>query len=380
MRRAATSSEESTNTALPASEGRLRSPHGTVGLVYDYPFGLQGVIRCRNQSGMIVIERNGEDLVVAENWFDPAIEDDPWIVYHATSSVFEANIDSDGLCPASSIKFDEAIRLACSFFINTDFTGSAGSNCGYLELVGLGLPRIHGKSPPHLYFSLYPQRSPTYLMPDFCGGELMGGLARAIPAICQFAHDSDAIDMHFEQLQDLCIREVRAGCAPSVRVVRVNKDWARSVADQLAVFNIDLAAMRTAHSHGVLYAVQVNRELLVDAKYSSMDGLRICKEISPLQIVAKLRISNATVFSMNNLGWDPGRYSLTNRWRDSGELATYLDGKPQSFDDESLQQLSERLKRGLLDPQAGQDVTLELARQYGTEGVRKWADGPARML
>jgi hypothetical protein len=326
---------------------------------------------------MMVIERDGEDLVVAENWFDPAIEDDPWIVYHATSSVFEANIDSDGLCPAASIKFDEAVRLACSFFINTEFTGH---DCGYLELVGFGLPRIRRDSPPHLYFSLFPQRSPIYLMPDFCGGELARGLARAIPAICQFAHDSDAIDKHFEEMQDLCIREVRSGCVPSVRVVRVNKDWARSVADQLAVFNADLAAVRTAHSHGVLYAVRVNRELLEDARYSWMDGLRSYKKIGPLQIVAKLRVSNETVFSNNNSGWDKSRYSFKNRWRDSAELASYLDGKPQSIDDEPLQQLSERLKGELLDPQAGQDVTLELARQYGTEGVKKWAEVPARTL
>lgn len=322
---------------------------------------------------MNTTEKSALELLHSHHWFDSAIESNPWIVYHATSSINEESIDTHGLHPTTAYRFANAALLAAKFFVNTGWTGFPGEDSGYLVLRSFSLERSHPSAGTPIYFALYPQRPYLYLKKDFCGGETAHALARAIPAIIKFASDDTAIDKHLNQLEECAIKKIKAGIPPAFRVFNPSREWMRNQAQQLEPFLEQLNHLRAAHRCGVLYAVRLHPADVDPATYSWSDGLRIHRNISPTQIVAKMRIFNEDALTVigcldnNAPPIDFDNAAQTARFNDSA-LVQSVRPPPITAPDR------ETLFAQLLDPAAGHDITWDLVRDYGNNYLRTWAD------
>ena len=310
---------------------------------------------------MNVMKLHAKELRSKVTWFDATIERDPWIVYHGTSSANEETIDASGL-QAGENTFAEAAVRACRFFESLDWEGPSRKNCGYSVLHAYSLHRLSGQRDKPVFCALYPQRTQIYLWSDFCGGETAYALRKAIPAIREFASDEAAQERHFNQTYEKFAKNARSGLLPSERVIRPNKKWIRAQADFLGSVEKELNAMVERHAFGVLYALRLTPSDIVGAWYSWVDGLRIYKPIPATRIVAKLQIEGAELLYENN-----SSESLldSNSWREESELVKCVRcGSPVPEERVSRQKLR--------DPDAGEDITLEVVREHGTQAVKEW--------
>lgn len=321
---------------------------------------------------MKIYEKSSRQLLHSKVWFNKSIESNPWVVYHATSSVNEDSIDIHGFIKSRSSLFGEAALVAVKFFLNTDWWDSC-LDSGRSTLEGFSIDRSSPESGTPLYFALYPQSPYLYLLRDFCGGESAHALARAIPAILKFASDDHAISDHHNQLVEQALKKIRTGVPPIHRVFLCRKDWIRDQAEKLSRSLHLLSEIRAKHLHGVLYAVRLESDDVNPATYSGSDGLRIYKDIGPDRLVAKIRVS------------DPEELSVLSGMEIDSPPINFDTGERVSADENTSPLLNairdpccdlptaQDMKDELLDANSGEDITWDLILKYGNEYLRSWA-------
>ena len=321
---------------------------------------------------MKIFRKSGRELVSSPVWFSESIESDPWVAYHATSSVHAESIDAVGLSSSQSGGLADAAVQAAEFFVSTGWSGFTSKDCGSVALLGCSLQRSHAEGGRPLFLALYPQRPWLYLKSDFCGGESAHALARAIPAINEFAFNDAELDAHFRGLEQRCIARVQRGQLPLYRVIEPNKNWIRAQAVKLLPALSSLNTLRSQHRHGVLYAVRLERSDLNPSRYEWGDGLRVFKDVPRERFVAKLEVSgedDLQVLSMMEEEAPPIDFDSLNFWRSEGTIAQAAANAPMPPDPDGAD-----LKRRMVNRDAGPDITLQLAREHGTADVCNWAE------
>lgn len=108
-----------------------------------------------------------------ESLFPQAITSDSWILYHATSSIAEERIDTEGLIPSAD--HDAMLIKLIKVFRAMNWAGENGA--GYPVLKGFLLQRA---SLPNLYFRESSTRSLLYAKRDFAGGETARAMYHAL--------------------------------------------------------------------------------------------------------------------------------------------------------------------------------------------------------
>ena len=311
---------------------------------------------------MLTFQRDGAALALQRIWFSEAIEDDPWVAFHATSSVNESSIDQRGLSVRSN-RWTAAALNAARIMANAQWDGP-----GYLELAGFGAADL-AKAKRPVYLALYPQRPVRYLTRNLSGGEFASGLAEAIPALLTFIDNESAFDMHFQRLRDSCIACAAAGRLPPRRVLRPNREWFRNQATPLRNALVPLMAARAGHTHGVLYAVRLEHRDVVDGTYSGGEGLGVHHDILASQLVGKLVISGEDALASTVIS-ESATYFL--RHRDRGRRSAIAEIVTRAAAQRTTIPHAEGA-RDLLTEDAGEDETPQLLLLHGTVAVRNYA-------
>ena len=146
---------------------------------------------------------NLPDAIARGCFFPPEISDDPWIVYHGTSSVSEAAIESNGLSWQPGTYSREEVAAVCNVYRSMNWAGLGTGGFGVLHSFTSGDFRLGTRKP--IYLAETSLRSATFALRDFAGGETSRGLRIALHELRQLLTDLAVYDAHMDDQRRSCL-------------------------------------------------------------------------------------------------------------------------------------------------------------------------------
>ena len=307
---------------------------------------------------MRIFAEDAKALSEKQNWFPPEIENDPQVVYHGTSSVFEEQIDRDGI-QCGSTHLDEAALLCCTVIKTTEWYEDSATT----SLTAYSIPRIGREAP--FFCGLYPQKTFLYTSREFAGGETARALRRIIPRLGVVAFENpDFFEQRFENDRQKCINKAKTGSFTQDKVLKVNLSWLKEKVIELKKILPGLVNIYERHRYGVVYALKLESEDVPAVAYDCIGGLMIYRPIPIYKCVAKLIVHGEHCHgSDSNQDWEQ-----QNFWREQGELVKLL----ASSGYRSSGQLSIDASQ-LFDPDGAEDTRFQIMIEHGNEMLRNFA-------
>ena len=264
------------------------------------------------------------ELQECETLFESDIDQDPWVQYHATSSVYEERIDAEGLQWTSNV-FSAADGLdVIRVFRSMNWGGTHKG--GYVVLGSFSLADFQGEDFKPIYFRENSLHSLPYATRNFAGGETARALRYAIRDLESYLAEKSVRDQHLHKQRHNAI-SLASGSAVPGRVVRVNLNWLEEKIEQFRPLRERCDALKENYEYGVVYAVRFARKDIPALSYSSSMGLRCDAPIPPEKIVGKVRIF---IDDVNLLRGNGAELYLKNRWRHedpNGLLAALVEAE-----------------------------------------------------
>ncbi len=320
-----------------------------------------------------------KELRACETLFPLEIDRDPWVQYHATSSINEDQIDAEGLKWSPAICSAADVLDLVLVYRSMNWCGKHTG--GYVALDSFSVSGdFQGNETKPIYFREFSLRSLMYAQREFAGGESARGIRYALRDLDRYLADEAVRDEHYQYQRREAIGLASSGALPP-RVMRVDLDRLKRQVERFADLRERCEGCQQSHRHGVVYAVRFTPEDIPSLNYSSSMGIRCYKPIGRQQIVGKVRVlaDDSPVPAGNN-----GDIVWKNHWRreDPSGLLVALenaekDGK--SFPTAAPDMVFRHRRQNLLDPAAGIDESEEIARVHGSpqlaEFVRQHRQG-----
>ncbi len=309
----------------------------------------------------------GLELQECETLFESDIDQDPWVQYHATSSLYEEQIDTEGLQWTGNIFSAADILDVVRVFRSINWCGVHTG--GYAVLGPFSLADFQGEDFKPIYFREYSLRSLLYAERDFAGGETARALRYAIRDLECYLAEESVRDKHLYEQRRSAISLVSQSAVPG-RVVRVNLNWLEEKIKRLRPLRERCDALKEKYEHGVVYAVRFTRKAIPILSYSSSMGLRCYAPIPCEKVVGKVRVFIDDL----RLSWDKAaEFDEKNRWRyedPNGLLAVLAEAEKNGESYQSPELAHEG--PSLIDLSCGVDESEEIALTHGGAVLAKY--------
>jgi len=215
----------------------------------------------------IVVELTAEELIGCEALFPPEIENDRWVLYHATSSVAEQQVDSEGLKWKSTTYSRSDIGQLVSIFQSMNWNG--------IHLAGMPVlvpftqnGDFGSEDRKPIYFDIDGRAAaPYYTTRDCAGGET----ARAV------RYAMADLELY---LEDESVRNQPP----------VDLDWLRDSIAALSDLRKRCFDIQETYKYGIVYAVRFVPDDLESLTYHDSMGIRCFRELPADRIVGKARL------------------------------------------------------------------------------------------
>jgi hypothetical protein len=281
-----------------------------------------------------------------------------WIAFHGTSSVNESEIDHTGI-GESQIFTEEEITNLVSIYQSINWYGRSWG--GFNVLAAFTWQRTIGLRIRPIYLSDYPERCLLYSTKDFAGGETARAIRHAIEDLADYLTNDELRKDHYNSQRYQCEDLVSKGANPTP-VIQVNLDWLRSKLADLESLRNKASEIRYQHRWGIVYAIRFSPADLQWLESGGSEGIQYFGVIPPGKIAAKARVYNLTEEiamrrkqSADRLLLESGRYftGLRTSVKKAGLQTAQMASPLNLFD------------RRTMDPQAGVDVSAQIATQLG---------------
>jgi hypothetical protein len=179
---------------------------------------ITSLVRYHSEAMIECTDYDYDQIILTEELFSSRVATDPWVLYHATSSLAEAEIESKGFAgKASSVTAEDVIQLA-TLYRRINWTGIHSD--AYSALASFTLGR-HRYPSPHTWFRESSMRSLIYAERKFAGGEWVMSFCRAFDDLLEFLGSAEIRANHLREQVRVCKELVEIGGAPS-RVIKVD--------------------------------------------------------------------------------------------------------------------------------------------------------------
>jgi hypothetical protein len=319
---------------------------------------------------MKVFDFTAEQLEKCRTLFPSNIDQDPWVFYHATSSVAEAAIESEGLVWRPGVYSKSDLQTVARIYKGMDWCGE--NTDGYAVLAGFSLSVDFDKNMTKpVYLSEYSTRPLEYASRSFAGGETARAVRIALEDLYSYLGSTELRREHYERQRRRCIRLVRRGDLPC-RVIKVNIEWLGSRLQDLKTLEEACEQLLRRYEYGLVYAVKFNQSDLSSLEFSKIWGLRCFAHLPLERLLAKARLhcGDAELNSQNDE--DARRW---NNWRmehpDGLLVALFQYQKEHGESQQQPLSMAPLLRQPeeFRDPSAGQNEGIEIALRHGTAAV-----------
>jgi hypothetical protein len=193
-------------------------------------------------------------LSEAGRFFPPDISNDSWVAYHGTCSLFEADIDRDGLRWTQGVCSLQEVEEIVRIFRSMNWEGVSGG--GFPVLAGFTLDHDFqwGNTKP-LFFAETSGGAAGFASPDFAGGETARAIRYAMRDLRLYLDDDRVRSEHYENQRRWCVEVLQQNGLPS-RVIRVDLNWLCDQLRELEQLTNDCQSLQTSYTHGVVYAAR----------------------------------------------------------------------------------------------------------------------------
>jgi hypothetical protein len=239
--------------------------------------------------------------------FPVEIDDDPWMLFHGTSSAYESAIESDGLSGGAGPFGEAAISLVTGVFERLGwFPWNAG---GYAPLKSfsqgfdlMGGPGLTERRSP-LFLAETSHQAALYASDDFLGGEKVRGIRNAIEDARRVLFEPEATAQFLGEYG--VDRQARLGDSWGFDSGDEAIAWLSDQWEALTAFQPEIQAVRGDGMTGIVYAVKVPRHEITRLAYSGTMGVMAEDVLPPAWVVAKSRIPRSLVVSPDRDLMDP---------------------------------------------------------------------------
>lgn len=304
---------------------------------------------------MDTFEYSFEQVEARDALFPPEIEDDGWILYHATTSIAELDVDRNGLRRSHST-FDCDVLKVVNIFRAMNWAGL--SNAGYPVLRGFSFHRGDA-----LYFREFSTRSLVYAERDFVGGESARGLHYALADLKDYLERAEIRKAHYDAQAVHCRDLVERGGAPT-HVIRVDLGWLRSHLVPFDSLAESISNLRNNYRYGLVYAVRFDASDLPFLANNGGSGIAYCKDVPFSRFEAKARVHleghtlSMKPFSIERFEKIEARSGVVNSLRGSARTGR------------TAEEFADRERDCHVREFAGTDDAIEIAVRYGTADVK----------
>ncbi len=227
--------------------------------------------------------------------FPDEIENDPWVVYHGTSNIFEPNIDEYGFQWESSMATKEEVSNVVDIFTEMNWGGNDRGALAVLKPFSLEHDFALGNSKP-IYFAESSYRAMLYATHDFAGGETARALRKCIYELETYLHDQNIrdADMEYKMMEynQLLSLNAKAGMRPA----EIDLKWLESKVEKLSELKNRCANVHLQSEYGVVYAVKFTQKDIDEKSnfdYHASMGLKVFSRIPREKIVGKIYIPHS---------------------------------------------------------------------------------------
>lgn len=243
--------------------------------------------------------------------FPDTICDDPWILYHGTSSEAETQIENEGFFWAKNKISKSDIEMVVQIYRRMNWSGIDGGGFAVLEPFSL-MHDFAEKSDKRIFFAETSCRALLYATHDFAGGETARALRKAIIDLERYQSSHGVREEHFNMLRYELKQTGAKGSHPPVP----DSDWLQSELKKIERIRQLCWEPYDSYRYGLVYAVKLCIKDCQGLTHHKSMGIIASEVISPDKIVAKIVIP-------------PNVES--NRFRDDNRRINILVDKPGIF-------------------------------------------------
>lgn len=246
--------------------------------------------------------------------FPKEIYNDSSVLYHGTSNINEAEIESVGITPSKQLFSKEDIFSVIKSFINMGWHGSdTGAFNVLLSYSKWDYSRTEGNP---IFFHYDPTKCLTYAEKDFIGGEktrsirkcgrdlkkMLSNTSVYEKYIADFTQWGSSMSSYGQQL-GISRDEIRIHTLEEIEIIynRHQHLWIRS------------EEIVERHKYGVIYAVKFNQQSAKDLRNGNGMGILSFSDILPDQILDKIIVDDH-IQKSRRIGDDIEKF---RKWLDS---------------------------------------------------------------
>jgi hypothetical protein len=226
--------------------------------------------------------------------FPPAIAQDPYVLYHGTSSIHEAEIDRDGLRPSHPQFQREEVAAVARLFQLLSWRGRSAASRAVLEPFSLQHDFSEDKGRA-VHFGEGVLCAIQYSAARNAGGEVANALRCSFDDLWAYATDESIRADHRVHIAE-CVSRLGSLNAhpdsypqpPSIGVEQLVSELGR-----LEPLRRSARSCERDFTHGVVYAVRFSVDDLPLLEHDSFMGTRCYGPIPPHRLLAKMHVPRA---------------------------------------------------------------------------------------
>lgn len=245
------------------------------------------------------IEEFNPDLVMRGRLFCDTLEDDPWVVFHGTSSENGTAIEFQGLGYDNNILSKEDLQLIVAVFEAMKWCGNDTS--GYAVLASFSASDFADSASSPIFLAESSVRALLYATREFAGGEKIRGVRKALVDLERYITDESIRNTHMAQMQGeydhLIALEANPDLIELAKPKPVDLDWLAVKLSELQSIQTKAIATLNNFQGGIVFALRLEESDLIEMSYSSSMGIKARMRIPPERIESRVHIPMDFVYS-----------------------------------------------------------------------------------
>lgn len=222
--------------------------------------------------------------------FPREIVEDPWVLYHGTSSLHEARIEAEGLRPGSSTFTKAELSSVLEVFERMNWSGRSHGSRAVLQPYSVNYDFNQERGKP-VFLTEQSGRAARYASKGCAGGEIAMTLRCCFDELDEYLHDSGVREGHKADMRLDWDDAMSTGRLPRPPApMEADLDELTASLEGLRSVRERAEAALLEYQYGIVYAVRIAREALPGLGGNPSMGVMAFAPLLPDTLIAKVRV------------------------------------------------------------------------------------------
>lgn len=220
--------------------------------------------------------------------FPENISNNPRVLYHGTSNIFEKEIEENGLTPNKSIFSLEELKEISALFDLINWRKKVFWGKNIIRNYTINKDYKNPSLKP-VYLGESCNRALTFASKEFAGGENVSGVRKSFNELKDCIDDPKLLDRELEFYRKECREAEENGYYPPEPII-TDLDKLKNELESLEYLNERAKEYTKAYSYGVVFSIEIDPENFPDMSHSFSQGFKMYSTIRRNQILGKTRV------------------------------------------------------------------------------------------